>query len=34
MEGREEGEVKRGEESGMGGDEGDVQRVRKSNRGV
>jgi hypothetical protein len=28
------GEGKRGEESGMGGDGGDEQRVRKLNRGV
>jgi hypothetical protein len=32
--GREEGEGKRKEESGMGGDGGDVQRVRKLNRSV
>jgi hypothetical protein len=29
-----EGERKKGEGSGMGGDWGDVQRVRKLNRGV
>jgi hypothetical protein len=33
-EGRKEGEGKRGEESGMGGGGGDVQRVSKFNRGV
>jgi hypothetical protein len=32
--GREEWEGKRREESGMGGNGGDVQRVRKLNRGV
>jgi hypothetical protein len=32
--GREEGEVKRGEELGMGVDGGDVQRFRKLNRGM
>jgi hypothetical protein len=31
---RRGGGGKRGEESGMGGDERDVQRVRKLNRGV
>ena len=31
---RRGGGGKRGEESGMGGDGGDVQRVRKLNRGV
>jgi hypothetical protein len=31
---RERGGGKRGAESGMGGDGGDVQRVRKLNRGV
>ena len=31
---RRGGGKKRGEESGMGGDGGDVQRVRKLNRGV
>ena len=34
VRGRKEGEGKRGAESGMGGDGGDVQRVRKLNRGV
>jgi hypothetical protein len=32
--GREDGEEKRGAESGMGGDEDDIQRVRKLSRGV
>jgi hypothetical protein len=32
--GREEGEEKNGGKSGIRGDEGDVQRVRKLNRGV
>ena len=34
MEERKEGDGKKGEESGMGGDEGDVQKVKTLNRGV
>ena len=34
LSGAEEGEGKRGKESGLGGDRGDVQKVRKLNKGM